>query len=466
MKNSYTNLKIPNYFINRKVIVERTVRRILPRSLFSRSLLMILIPLIVTQTISLELFYGNYLSTVSRRLTDTVGSEVEFIVNQFNQTNSRIKYNQIIEDAQKYFQYSITWRKGQIFLGNSRKKSNIIGPVDELLNQTLTDRLDERFVVDWFSIKDQVKISIELKQSVVDILIPKKKLTAGSVWLFIFWIVGSALVLFIMTSVFAWIQFRAIRRLSRSVEKFGKGIDPGNLHPDGSRELRNAAIAFNVMRERILRYVKQRTVILASVSHDLRTPLTRLRLSLAMLPQKGMFNAEEQVQDILEMITDIEEMEQMISAYLSFARGEGTEEPILTDVSQLIKDCVAAASRADTRFLSVEIDHDLPDLIIRPHSIRRVFSNILDNAKRYGGDVKLRVHMKGKGIQFIIDDDGPGIEIERRESVFTPFETGNRQKGTGLGLSIAKNIIQGHGGDIKLETSPLGGLRVMIFIPR
>lgn len=448
------------------MIVDRTVRRILPRSLFSRSLLMILIPLLITQAISLELFYGNYLNTVSRRLTDIVGSEVEYIVHQFNQTNSRNRYQQIINDSQRYFQYSITWHKGKVFLNKPLKKSNVIGPVDELLNQTLADRLNEAFVIDWFSVKDQVKISIELKQNMIEILIPKKKLTAGSVWLFIFWIVGSALILFIMTSVFAWIQFRAIRRLSKSVEKFGKGIDPGDLSPDGSRELRNAAIAFNGMRERILRYVKQRTVILASVSHDLRTPLTRLRLSLAMLPQKGMINAEDQVQDINEMITDIEEMEQMISAYLSFARGEGTEEPVLTDVVQLIKDSVAAASRANTVFRSVQIDPNLPDLMLRPHSIRRVLSNILDNAKRYGGNVQLKVQIKGQGVQIVIDDDGPGIAIENRESVFTPFETGNKQKGTGLGLSIAKNIIQGHGGDIKLGTSPLGGLRVVIIIPR
>ncbi len=466
MKPFYTNLKLPYFFINHKRFVDRTIRRILPRSLFSRSLLMILIPLVITQMISLELFYGNYLSIVSRRLTDTVGNEVEYLHYQLKQANSSVKYRQIIRDAQRYFQYSVYVYNGKLNLAKKHKKANIIGPVDELLNQTIADRIEEPFIIDWFSIKDQVKISIELKQNVIEILVPKKKLTAGSFWLFIFWIVGSALVLFVMTSVFAWVQFRAIRRLSKSVEKFGKGIDPGDLRPNGSRELRNAAIAFNGMRERILRYVKQRTVILASVSHDLRTPLTRLRLSLAMLPQTGKINAEDQVQDILEMITDIEEMEQMISAYLSFARGEGTEEPILTDILQLIKDSIAAASRAGTRFKSINISPNLPDLVLRPHSIRRVITNIFDNSKRYGGEVEIKVIVKNKGIEFIIDDDGPGIPLEKRESVFTPFETGNTQKGTGLGLSIAKNIIQGHGGDIQLHTSPLGGLRVIIYIPK
>lgn len=465
MKDSYSTSKNLHYFTQHKVIVDRTVRRILPRSLLSRSLLMILIPLLITQIISLELFYGTYLNTISRRLTDNVGGEVAYLVNQFKQAHSQKEYNSIIDNAQNYFQYDLSWQQKKPLKQFTKRKSNIIGPVDELLNHTLDDRLQEAFSIDWSS-KDQVKISIELKQGVLNIVVPQKKLTAGSVWLFVFWIVGSALLLFIMTSVFAWIQFRAIRRLSKAVEKFGKGRDPGDLQPNGSRELRNAAMAFNGMRERILRFVKQRTVILASVSHDLRTPLTRLRLSLAMLPQKGILNAEDQAQDIIEMIADVEEMEQMIAGYLSFARGEGTEEPKLTDVVQLIEDCVTAAYRAGTRFLAVKISSDLPEMIIRANSIRRVVANILDNARRYGGQVKLQAKPKDKGILLLIDDNGPGIPVDKQEKVFTTFETGNSKKGTGLGLSIAKNIIQGHGGDIKLENSPLGGLRVLIFIPK
>lgn len=451
--------------LNRQII-DRTLRRILPHSLFGRSLLMILIPLLVTQMISLELFYGNYLNTVSRRLTDIVGGEVTYLVNQFDQSDSQKDRDLLIQQARQYLQYDLYWQEDQPLKHRHMKHNHVIGPVDEFLKRTLLERLNKPFFVDWRSYDDQVKISVQLNNGILEIMVAKKKLMPGSVWLFVSWIVGSACLLFMMASIFAWIQVKAIRKLSKAVEKFGKGRDVGELKPVGSRELRNAALAFNGMRERILRFVKQRTVVLASVSHDLRTPLTRLRLGLAMLPQKGVIDAEAQCQDIEEMIADTEEMEQMIASYLSFARGEGTEEPQLTDMVQLIEDAVSAASRAGTKFLSVQISASLPDMIIRTTSIRRVLTNILENARRYGGKVQLQAQPKEKGIAILIDDDGPGIPEKEQEKAFIPYETGNSQKGTGLGLSIAKNIIQGHGGDIKLENSPLGGLRVFIYIPR
>lgn len=449
-----------------KLAVDRKVRRFLPRSLLARSLLMISIPLFITQAISLELFYGTFLNTVARRLADSVSGEISYIVQQYSIPQSQQQRIALLDLSQQYLQLNSKWIPNQNLQNKSNRNSMVLGPVDELLDRGLADRLDVPFQTDWHSYTDQVVVSIQLKQGVLEFLVPKKKLTAGSVWLFVIWIVSSAIILFLITAVFAWVQFRAIRRLSKSVEKFGKGRDPGVLHPVGSKELRKAAEAFNLMRERILRFVKQRTVILASVSHDLRTPLTRLRLSLAMLPQKGVINAEDQAIDIAEMVTDIEEMEQMISGYLSFARGEGTEEPQMTDMVQLAEDVVAAAYRLGTEFTFADIPASLPDMMIRVGSLRRVLGNILDNAKHHGGQVSFVVKEQDRGILFIIDDDGPGIPKEKRESVFIPFETGNSQKGTGLGLAIAKNIVQGHGGDIELQNSPQGGLRVLIFIPK
>ncbi|CAI3922610.1 ATP-binding protein [Commensalibacter communis] len=448
-----------------KIAADRKVRRFLPRSLLARSLLMISIPLIITQAISLELFYGTFLNTVSRRLTDSVSGEISYIVQQYSTTKSEQYRATLLDQSQQYLQLNIKWFPNQN-LHNQSNNGLVIGPVDELLDRGLADRLDIPFKTDWQSYTDQVIVSIQLKNGVLQFLVPKKKLTAGSVWLFVVWIVGSAIILFMITAVFAWVQFRAIRRLSKAVEKFGKGRDPGILMPVGSKELRNAAESFNVMRERILRFIKQRTVILASVSHDLRTPLTRLRLSLAMLPQKGIVNAEDQATDIAEMIGDTEEMEQMIAGYLSFARGEGTEEPQTTDMVQLTEDVVAAAYRLGTEFISANIPASLPDMMVRAGSLRRVLGNILENARRHGGKVAIEVQDRSRGILFIIDDDGPGIPEEKKESVFIPFQTGNSQKGTGLGLAIALNIVQGHGGDIELQNSPLGGLRVVIFIPK
>ncbi|MDI2090420.1 ATP-binding protein [Commensalibacter oyaizuii] len=457
--------KYPYFSKIHQFIFDRTARRLLPRSLFARSLLMILIPLLVTQLISLELFYGTFLKTVSRRLTDMVSGEVSYVVNQFDAVQFSKHQSDATRQVQTYLQLNIAWYPNQKLNLNQRKVNHVVGPVDELLSRSLADRLEVPFITDWNSYTDQVRVSVQLKHGVLDIFIAKKRLTAGSVWLFVTWIVSSAIILFLIAGVFAWVQFRAIRRLSKAVEAFGKGKDPGFLYPVGSKELRKAASSFNVMRERILRFIKQRTVILASVSHDLRTPLTRLRLSLAMLPQQGTINAQDQALDIAEMIGDIEEMEQMISGYLSFARGEGTEEPKMTDMVQLTEDAVAAAYRSGTQFLSAHIPASLPDMMVRAGSIRRVLGNILENAKHHGGEVEIRVQTDKQGIIFIIDDNGPGIPVERRESVFLPFETSNHQKGTGLGLAIARNIVQGHGGDIQLQNSPLGGLRVIIFIP-
>jgi two-component system osmolarity sensor histidine kinase EnvZ len=253
-------------------------------------------------------------------------------------------------------------------------------------------------------------------------------------------------------------QVRAIRRLAGAAEAFGLGRDAGPIRPEGASEVRRAATAFNRMQERIRRFLQQRTEMLAGVSHDLRTPLTRLRLALAMLPQ-----TEELRQDLAEMNGDVDEMERMISGYLAFARGEGAEQARPTDLGAVLEDVAVSARRAGAN-VTLDVMEKLV-LPLRPDAARRAITNLVDNARRHARLVALAARpLTERTVQVTVDDDGPGIAPERREGVFRPFASG-ASGGTGLGLTIARDIVRAHGGEIVLEDSPLGGLRARIQLP-
>jgi len=229
------------------------------------------------------------------------------------------------------------------------------------------------------------------------------------------------------------------------------------IRPEGASEVRQAAAAFNRMQERIRRFLAQRTEMLAGVSHDLRTPLTRLRLALAMLPR-----TDELRQDVAEMTADVEEMERMIGGYLAFARGEGTEQAESVNLSTILDDVAAGARRAGA-VLDVDVPADLT-LKLRADAVRRAITNLVDNARRHARHVALAAVAQGRSVLVTVDDDGPGIPADKRESVFRPFESGS-SGGTGLGLTIARDIVRAHGGEIILEESPMGGLRARIRLP-
>jgi two-component system osmolarity sensor histidine kinase EnvZ len=253
-------------------------------------------------------------------------------------------------------------------------------------------------------------------------------------------------------------QVRAIRRLAAAAEAFGMGRDIGPMKPEGASEVRQAATAFNRMQERIRRFLSQRTEMLAGVSHDLRTPLTRLRLALAMLPQR-----DDLRDDVADMTADLEEMERMISGYLAFARGEDAEQAHQVNLSDMLRDVAAGARRAGAD-VALETPAGLT-VLLRQDAVKRAITNLVDNARRHARRIALTALPTGpRAVQVTVDDDGPGIAPERRESVFRPFESG-ASGGTGLGLTIARDIVRAHGGDIVLEESPMGGLRARIRLP-
>ena len=330
--------------------------------------------------------------------------------------------------------------------------------MDDDLAAALREKVGLPYLMDWTSDPQSVLIRIQLPDGVLHVEAPRKRLYTATIYFFMLWLVGTALVLFGIAALFMRNQVRAIRRLAVAAEAFGMGRDPGPIRPEGASEVRQAATAFNRMQERIRRFLAQRTEMLAGVSHDLRTPLTRLRLALVMMPA-----SEALKQDVAEMTADLEEMDRMISGYLAFARGEGTQQAEPVNLASVLEEVAAGARRAGARVdLNVPATLTLP---LRADAIRRAITNLVDNARRHARHVLLAAVPQGsRNVQVIVDDDGPGIPPERRESVFRPFESG-ASGGTGLGLTIARDIIRAHGGEIFLEDSPLGGLRARICLP-
>jgi two-component system osmolarity sensor histidine kinase EnvZ len=429
------------------------VKRVLPRSLLGRSLLMILLPLVLLQAVALQFFYGSHLDVVSRRLTGGVAGELAYTLELLNRFPDDQAW--ILRMAHEEFDLLLRMEPGAI-LPKSRRV-NVLGPMDDDLAIALQEKVRLPFTMDWTSDPFSVLIRAQLPNGVVDIQAPRKRLYTGTIYVFVLWLVGTALLLFAIAALFMRNQVRAIRRLAAAAEAFGMGRDIGPIRPEGATEVRRAATAFNRMQERVRRFLVQRTEMLAGVSHDLRTPLTRLRLALEMMPPR-----EELDQDITEMTADVEEMERMIGGYLAFARGEGVEQAEPVNLSAVLEEVAAGARRS-----GAAVELDVPPaltLSLRADAVRRAITNLVDNARRHAHRVALAAIPQGRMVFVTVDDDGPGIPLERRESVFRPFES-DAAGGTGLGLTIARDIVRAHGGEIVLEDSPLGGLRARIRLP-
>jgi two-component system osmolarity sensor histidine kinase EnvZ len=431
----------------------RLARKVVPRSLLGRSLLMILLPLVLLEAVSLQIFYGSHLDVVSRRLTGNVATELAYTLELMNRYPQDADW--VLSSAQRQFDLQMRLQPGATL--PTTKWQNVIGPADDDLAAALRDVVRLPFTMDWTTNPNTVYVRAQLPQGVLDIAVPVKRLYATTIYIFLVWVVGTAALVFGIAALFMRNQVRAIRRLAVAAEAFGMGRDIGPIKPEGATEVRQAATAFNRMQERVRRFLVQRTEMLAGVSHDLRTPLTRLRLALEMMPPR-----EDTRQDVAEMTTDVEEMERMVGGYLAFARGEGVEQAEPVNISAVLEEVAAGARRS-----GAEVQVDAPaalTLPLRANAVRRAITNLVDNARRHAHRVALAAMPQGRMVFVIVDDDGPGIPPDRRESVFRPFESG-AAGGTGLGLTIARDIVRAHGGEILLEDSPLGGLRARIRLP-
>jgi two-component system osmolarity sensor histidine kinase EnvZ len=293
--------------------------------------------------------------------------------------------------------------------------------------------------------------------------VPRDRVTVSSPDIFIVWMVGSALILTAVAVLFLRNQVRPIERLARASEAFGKGRSVPDFKPYGATEVRRAAQAFLTMRERIERHVTQRTEMLAGVSHDLRTPLTRIKLTLALMSDSD---------DVKALKADVADMERMLDEYLDFARGEGGEKAEMGDLGVIVRDAASAAARARSagpERLAIDVPGGTV-LTVKRNALKRCVTNLIDNALKYGKTVSVSLHRDERLVHILVDDDGPGIPEDRREEAFRPFhrldEGRNLQSGgVGLGLAIARDIARGHGGDVVLGTSPKGGLRAVVRLP-
>ena len=335
--------------------------------------------------------------------------------------------------------------------------------LSSLLERTLGMALDERvrkpFVIDTRVASNWIEIRVQMADGVLSVMSPERRLFSSTTYIFLLWMVGAAMVLFAIAIIFMRNQIRPIRRLAAAADAFGKGRDVTRFKLEGATEVRQAAAAFLVMRERIQRQISQRTEMLAGVSHDLRTPLTRMKIQLEL------FGDCPEVEDLK---ADVIDMEQMIEGYLAFARGEGTEAPVPTDLNRLINEAVSSARR-DGAIVDLHLEGEL-SLPLRPNSVKRCLANLIGNARRYADHVWVQAGRRDDAIEITVDDDGPGIPASSHEDVFRPFFRleGSRNRstgGVGLGLTIARDVIRSHGGDITLADSPRGGLRAVVRLP-
>ena len=439
----------------------RLIKRYMPRGLFWRSLLIIVTPVILLQGVVSYVFFERDLETTTHWMARDIAADAAFLV-ALEETHSKAERASLRAQATRMLDYPVTFEPGQSIAppAHRRVSTSIDRALDDVIGQQITG--NRNFTVD--SSERAIDIRIEVKDGVLRMTVPRSRVTVTSPDIFIVWMAGSALILLAIAVLFLRNQVRPIEQLALASEAFGKGRTVPDFKPYGASEVRRAAMAFLLMRQRIERHVTQRTEMLAGISHDLKTPLSRMKLQLAMMAESG---------DVQEMRGDIAEMEYMLDEYLDFARGEGGEQSALEDLSDLVRDAAAACAGAHGMESSL-ITVDAPariEMYMKRKALRRCATNLIDNALKFGKtEVKVTVLRDERFARVIVDDDGPGIASERREEAFRPFhrldEGRNLQTGgSGLGLAIARDIARGHGGDIVLESSPLGGLRATIRLP-
>ena len=437
------------------------LRDYMPKTLFGRMLGIILIPMILVQIVTVFIFYERHWDSVTRQMADSLSGEIKLVVERAGAQFTVADLSGLQAEANRYFRFQLAFTEDEILSADALNATP--QNYSELsLSNTLRSRIDFPFAIDLDSTEDEIGIDIQLANGVLHILAGRKRIISSTGWTFLGWTIGTSIILFSIALLFMRAQVRPIRQLAYAARQLGLGRQTDAWQLSGAKEVRLAGRAFQAMRHRINRQISERTAMLAGVSHDLRTPLTRMRLQMALMPK----NAETQALE-----EDILELEQMIDGYLAFARGEGEETAKTGNIPELLNQIIAQYERSAPGRLQYEAsDSGMPDLNMRPQAMRRALDNLIGNAMRYANRAEIRTKIRNDNIFIFIDDDGPGIEPEFRADALRPFvrleSSRNRSTGgTGLGLAIASDIILGHGGDMTLEDSPLGGLRVIVQLP-
>ena len=429
------------------------IKKILPKRLFYRSLLIVAAPIIMLQIIITVVFFDSLWIKVNKGMTRSLVGEIKTLYDVYKKDEKNKKL--ITDTYHENFDFVVTLKKNKIL--PKEKTERWFSPMDRSLRRELKSVFKHSYWFDTTTYKELVDVRIKYDEGILQIFFPKHKIAPSSARIFALWITLPGFILIFVAIIFLKNQTKPIVNLSRAAEKFGKGEFIKEFRPSGAQEIRKAAYEFDRMRKRITVHLNQRSEMLSGISHDLRTPLTRLKLQLAFLKQ----------QDIAKkMSDDIEEMERMLNDYLEFASQQKNEETEFINLNSLIENVV---KKYEGKQVRLSLEENL-NINARANSIKRCLTNLIDNGLSYGKNVEVSVKQSTSNLIILIDDDGPGIPENEYQNVMKPFyridkSRGQNKSGVGLGLSITNDIIRSHGGDINFSKSPLNGLRVKISMP-
>ena len=434
------------------------LRRYAPKSLYQRVLLIVILPIFLMQAVVTYIFFDRHWDRVSANLSNNVAGQIALITRLYSEYPDDGARNRLVEWALEDLNVQVRMDGGQAFPADDRLSPfNVYNVV---LNNRLRARIEQPYRFDTQSWRDYVEVRVQLDDGVLVFLVLRERAFATTGPIFLFWLFGTSILLGWVATVFMRNQVKSILRLARAAEAFGRGRDAPDFRPGGATEVRKAGYAFIAMRERIKRHLDQRASMLAGVSHDLRTPLTRIKLGLAM---------EKETPEIEALRNDVLEMERMVGAYLDFARNEAADEdPEPFDLAALLREVADNARRAGG-VIHVSAPDDL-HISARRSALQRALGNLINNGLRHGNAVWVEARANDRQIVIQVDDDGPGVDPEKYDEVFKPFTRLDaarslNESGVGMGLTIVRDVARSHGGDVVLSKSARGGLQARIELP-
>lgn len=421
----------------------------MPKGLFRRTFLIIGTPLVLVQIIFAVVFLDRHLDTVTRILADNIAMASKSITEFYprNQEEALI----MAED----WHFNVRILPGTLL--TQIKPSTFIAWEDQFLRRALDANFESPYMIRSFP--NYLEVFVQMDRDVMSISFQRKRLMSRTTILVLLWAFGASILFLIIATLFMRNQIRPLEQLAIATENFGKGLDVGKFKPYGATEVRRVARAFNFMKERIRRQIDQRTEMLAGISHDLRTPLTRMKLELEMLPPSDA---------VKSLRKDVDQMEFLVHEYLDFVKGSYGEKPESYSITSLVQETIESLRKEPLEInLNAKSDFVLP---LRKMAFKRALQNLLSNANRYAKKATVKIYSHHKNLWIIIDDNGEGIPSHKRQEVFKPFYRLEKSRnvktgGIGLGLSITQDIVHHHGGKIELGVSPMGGLRVVIKLP-